>query len=123
MKKLSLYFSILFLFSFSSTLLAQTQAEMDQTAINDYKKADNELNLVYKKLMKQLSEKEKKLLIVAQKDWIKFRDSKCNFEQKEYEGGTIQPVIYYACLMECTNKRTEDLKANLEDREKRYGAK
>ncbi|OXA78270.1 Uncharacterized conserved protein YecT, DUF1311 family [Flavobacterium aquidurense] len=111
-----LHLSILFLFIFSTNLLAQTQAEMNQTAIDNFTKADNELNQVYKKLVKKLDEKEKNLLITAQKNWIKFRDAKCEFEKQQYDGGSIQPLIYYTCLAECTEDRTEDLKRNLEDR-------
>lgn len=120
MKNILLSFSAFFLFTFSTTLLAQTQAEMNQTAINNFNKADNELNLVYKKLLKKLTEKEKDLLVTAQKNWIKFRDSKCAFEKEEYNGGSIQPLIYYTCLAECTNDRTKDLKKNLDDRNNRY---
>ncbi len=115
MKNFFQYFSLLFLFGFSTTLLAQTQAEMNQTAINNFKKADTKLNQVYKNLVKKLDEKEKKLLITAQKNWIQFRDSKCNFEKQQYEGGSIQPLIYYTCLTECTEDRINDLKKNLED--------
>lgn len=115
------FIGLILLLFFSTNLLAQTQAEMNQTAINNFSKADNELNLVYKKLMKKLSEKEKSLLIAAQKNWIKFRDSKCAFEKEEYDGGSIQPLIYYTCLTDCTEERTKDLKNNLKDRENRYG--
>lgn len=115
MKNLFLHLSISFLFSFSTNLLAQTQAEMNQTAIDNFKKADNELNQVYKKLIKKLDEKEKSLLITAQKNWLKFRDSKCEFEKQQYDGGNIQPLIYYTCLAECTEDRIEDLKTNLKD--------
>ena len=116
MKNLFLHLSILFLFSFSTNLLAQTQVEMNQTAIDNLKKADNELNQVYKNLVKKIDKKEKNLLITAQKNWIKFRDSKCEFEKQQYDGGSIQPLIYYTCLAECTEDRIKDLKRNLEDR-------
>ena len=119
MKNFYLYLSALFLFGFS-TLFAQTQAEMNQTAIENFTKADNKLSQVYKELVKKLDQKEKTLLITAQKNWIKFRDSKCEFEKEEYNGGSIQPLIYYTCLAECTNERTKELKNNLEDRNKRY---
>ena len=116
MKNFFLHLSILFLFSFSTNLLAQTQAEMNQTAIDNLRKADNELNQVYKNLVKKLDVKEKNLLITVQKNWIKFRDSKCEFEKQQYDGGSIQPLIYYTCLTECTEDRIKDLKKNLEDR-------
>jgi uncharacterized protein YecT (DUF1311 family) len=118
MKNLFLSLAILFLSSSSTHLFAQTQAEMNQTAIENFKKADNELNQVYKKLVKKLNEKEKKLLVTAQKNWIRFRDSKCEFEKEEYNGGSIQPLIQYTYLTECTEDRIKDLKRNLENRDK-----
>jgi len=109
-------FIILFIaFSKTSNLVAQTQMEMNQTAYNNFKKADADLNKIYKKVMKILNEREKKLMIKAQKDWLIFRDSHCKFEIEQYNGGSIQPLIYSTCLTEQTNSRIEDLKAILTD--------
>lgn len=80
------------------------------------KKADAELNTVYKKLLKVLEEPEKQLLIKAQKDWLKFRDSHCNFEAKQYEGGSIMPLMYSKCLEDCTKNRIKDLKLSIKNR-------
>lgn len=112
-------YSILLLFIFLSisfNSLAQTQAEMNQTANNDFKIADVKLNKLYKQVMKILNEKEKKLMVLAQKDWLKFRDSHCKFEIEQYDGGSIQPLLYFICLTERTNDRIEDLKEILNDK-------
>ena len=76
---------------------------------------DSNLNKVYKQVMKILNEKEKKLMIKAQKDWLKFRDSHCKFEIEQYNGGSIQPLIYSNCLTQLTNARIENLKEIIED--------
>ena len=115
LKKYSLII-LLIVFSKTSSLVAQTQSEMNQTAYNDFKKADAELNQIYKKVIKILNEKEKTLLIKAQKDWLVFRDSHCKFEIEQYDGGSIQPLMYSSCLSERTNSRIEDLKAILDDK-------
>ena len=112
-KKISFGF-LLILFLFNQNLSAQTQAEMNQTAKKDFELVDAELNKVYKEVIKLLSEKENQLLIKAQRDWIKFRDSHCEFEANEYEGGSIQPLIYSSCLTERTKDRIKDLKSILE---------
>ena len=91
---------------------------MNETAYASYKKADAELNKVYKKLMAILSQNEKTLLIQAEKDWVKFRDSHCEFEASQYEGGTIQPLIYSTCLEELTRKRIAEIKASIKDRDR-----
>ena len=113
-KKYSLLLLFILLFS-SFNSRAQTQSEMNQTANNDFKKADTKLNKFYNQVMKILNEKEKKLMILAQKNWLKFRDSHCKFEIEQYDGGSIQPLLYSTCLTERTNERIKDLKAILED--------
>lgn len=107
---------VLFLLVYSNNLRAQTQAEMNSTALNDYKKADKELNTVYNELIKLLSPEEKKLLIKAQKDWIKYRDSHCEFEIYDYDGGSMQPLIKFNCLEEQTRDRIDELKLAIESR-------
>jgi len=116
-KKYSLFILIAVIFT-NFNLKAQTQMEMTQTAHNDFKKADAKLNKVYKQVLKILTEKEKQLLIKAQKDWLKFRDSQCQFEVEQYNGGSIQPLMHANCLKERTKDRIDDLKAILEDEER-----
>ncbi|MDO1451774.1 lysozyme inhibitor LprI family protein [Rhodocytophaga aerolata] len=113
---LSLVLSLLGLASIFHDLSAQTQLEMNEEAYNNYKKADKELNLVYKKLLGSLNPKEKSLLIQAQRSWIKFRDSHCDFAAEEFDGGSIQPMVWATCLEEKTKARIEDLKASLQSR-------
>jgi uncharacterized protein YecT (DUF1311 family) len=114
-KKYLLIITFIFM---SANLSAQTQAEMNQKANKDFVRADAELNKVYKQLIKILDGKEKQLLIKAQKDWLKFRDSHCEFEAEQYEGGSIQPLIYSTCLTDCTKNRIKDLKASLQDHDR-----
>jgi uncharacterized protein YecT (DUF1311 family) len=115
-KKIHLILFVMFAFSYN--LSAQTQAEMNQKANADYHKADAELNKVYKQLINTLEESERQLLIKAQKDWLKFRDSHCRFEVSEFEGGSIQPLMYSNCLTESTRNRIDDLKSSLKNRDK-----
>ena len=111
-----LLFLALLLFYFCSNSFAQTQSEMNVAANANYKKADAQLNKVYKQLMSILDKKEKPLLIQAEKDWMKFRDSHCKFEASQYEGGSIQPLIYWTCVEELTKKRIAEIKASIKDR-------
>lgn len=112
------YFIALLLLYFHSNTFAQTQAEMNATAYANYKKTDAELNKVYKQLMAILDKNEKPLLIQAEKDWVKFRDSHCKFDASQYERGSIQPLIYSTCLDELTEKRIAEIKASIKDRNK-----
>jgi uncharacterized protein YecT (DUF1311 family) len=94
-------------------LRAQTQGEMNDSTFAVYQKYDAELNLVYKKLLNCLNENQKKMLIQAQKNWIKFRDSHCNFDAEENEGESIQPMVWAMCLEEVTKARIKDLKQSI----------
>ncbi|REH01240.1 lysozyme inhibitor LprI family protein [Flavobacterium aquicola] len=111
------YFITLLVMCFYNYSFAQTQLEMNQTASAKYKKADAELNKVYKQLMSMLDQNEKTLLIQAEKDWVKFRDSHCKFEASQYEGGSIKPLIYSTCLEELTKKRIAEIKASIKERD------
>ncbi|AOW11033.1 hypothetical protein EM308_16920 [Flavobacterium gilvum] len=90
--------------------------EMNETAAASFIKADTELNKVYKQLMTMLNQSEKTLLIQAEKDWVKFRDSHCKFEASQYEGGSIKPLIYSTCLEQLTRKRIAEIKASIKER-------
>ena len=90
---------------------------MNETANVKFKKADAELNKVYKQLMAILDKNEKQLLIQAEKDWMKFRDSHCKFDASQYEGGSIQPLIYSTCLEELTKKRIVEIRASIKERD------
>jgi uncharacterized protein YecT (DUF1311 family) len=112
MKKLFIFFVLLLI---TSNTNAQTQAEMNQTASQGYYKADAELNKVYKVLMSKLDENGKALLVKAENDWIKYRDSHCKFEASFYEGGSMQPMIYSSCLESVTMNRIKELKEAIKE--------
>jgi uncharacterized protein YecT (DUF1311 family) len=110
------YFIAVLILCFINISFAQTQSEMNVAANVKYKKADAELNKVYKQLMAILDQNEKILLIQAEKDWIKYRDSHCKFDASQYEGGSIQPLIYFTCLEELTKKRIAEIKSSIKER-------
>ena len=101
---------------FNSFVSAQTQFEMNLEASENYKKADAELNKVYKQLVNILDADTKNLLKKAQLDWIKYRDSHCAFEGNVYEGGSAQPMAISMCLETVTRTRTHELQVSLEER-------
>ncbi|PJJ07079.1 uncharacterized protein YecT (DUF1311 family) [Flavobacterium sp. 1] len=112
------YFIALLLLCLCNSSFAQTQLEMNETADTNYKKADAELNKVYKQLIAILDQNEKPLLIQAEKDWVRFRDSHCKFDASQYEGGSIKPLVYSTCLEELTRKRIAEIKASIKERDK-----
>ena len=94
----------------TSCCFAQTQMQMNQQANSDYLKADGEMAKVYKKVQKALTtQKEQKLLLDAQRAWIKFKEAHCKSAAQAYVGGSIQPLIYSSCLQQLTEERTKHL--------------
>ncbi|KQS92117.1 lysozyme inhibitor LprI family protein [Chryseobacterium sp. Leaf394] len=116
MKKTVILFSLMF----SSSVFAQTQAEMNKMAYDNYSKADKQLNLVYGEILKKYVKDQVflKKLKVAQNLWIKFRDAqvaaKYPEEDKQYHYGTAFPVCYNISMQELTEQRTKELKVWLE---------
>ena len=95
---------------------ADTQAEMNICAGQEYKTADAALNRVYQQLVAKLEPEEKSQLKEAQTAWIKYRDTNCEFVADQYKGGSMRPMIYGLCLADVTRNRTSELKAQIKDR-------
>jgi uncharacterized protein YecT (DUF1311 family) len=104
---------------FCNNIKAQTQTELNQNATKKYQKTDAKLNQIYNQLIKTLDPNEKKLITIAQKNWIKFRDTHCNFETSEYNGGSIQSLIYSNCLIDCTQNRINQLTESLKNKQQK----
>jgi len=95
---------------------ANTQAEMNICAGNEYKAADTALNRTYQQLVGMLDAEEKTQLKEAQTAWIKYRDTNCDFVADQYKGGSIRPMILGLCLADVTRNRTAELKSQIKDR-------
>ena len=90
---------------------AVDQPTLNACADQSFKKADVELNAVYKKLQSRKMDDAQagKLLIAAERAWVAFRDAECEFDAADNIGGTIYPMIYSGCLERLTKARTEQL--------------
>src|SRR3981081_1377908 len=69
------------------------------------KRQDVRLNEHYNKLISKLSANRKKVLLEAQRAWIKFRDANCRFYYYDPEGGSSARVAADACLLNATADR------------------
>ena len=101
---------VLFLYFINVVSFGQTQMEMNQQASTNYKKTDAKMALIYKKVQKEtLSDMDKKLLLDAQRTWIKYKEAHCKSASASYVGASIQPLIYFNCLTEITKERIKQL--------------
>lgn len=95
---------------------AVDQGTMNRCAEDAWKKADAELNAVYKKLQSRNKEdaRASKLLIAAERAWVAFRDAECEYSAADNQGGSIFPLVYFGCFDKLTNARTNQLKRYLD---------
>ena len=91
-----------------------SQAEATGCARREYEAADAELNRVYGRLSAALDAEDRALLKASELNWIKYRDSNCEFESSQYKGGTMRPMIEAFCLARVTKARTAELKEQYE---------
>jgi uncharacterized protein YecT (DUF1311 family) len=115
MKK-SIFFVLINCF-LSVMCFAQTQAEMNILANKDYKAADAKMAKIYKKVLNSLTNaSDKKLLLEAQRAWIKYKETHCKLVANAYKGGSIQPLIYANCLTSITEARIKALEELIEEK-------
>jgi len=89
----------------------QTQAQMTRSAVDDFAKADRELNRVYKALIGRLDPTGRQKLIKAQRAWLIFRDADAALAGDiEARGGSMEPMLVAFRKQELTEVRTGDLR-------------
>lgn len=88
-----------------------SQQMMNICAAEDYQAADAKLNQAYQDLINSDDADDKKLLQVAQRAWISFRDAECAHSTAASSGGSIHPMEDSQCLTRLTNDRIKQLAA------------
>jgi len=99
----------------SESLMAQTQAEMNQEAATQAEAADKELNTVYRELMGRLDAEGKALLKTSQRAWLAFRDAEAKFSADANRGGSMAPMTYSLAIARLTESRTQWLREHLSE--------
>lgn len=92
----------------------KTQAAMNQLAIDEFNQAEAEMNKIYEQVLNVLSIGRKWQLEEVQNQWVDFRQKQVSFLAKNFQGGSIFPLIYYSEMNSLTNQRINELKKILE---------
>jgi uncharacterized protein YecT (DUF1311 family) len=116
---------------------AKSQMELNQCAGEQYKKADERLNAVYRRalefMQKDLAEaRERKdadqvkynqlaieKLKAAERAWVQYRDLHCEAARHQYEGGSMNPMVWGFCMEQTAGDRIEELKFAYEGGERK----
>ncbi|WP_374831049.1 lysozyme inhibitor LprI family protein [Paenochrobactrum pullorum] len=87
------------------------QTSMTKCAQDELYQADHKLNQLYQTIEKRLADatESKALLISAQRAWIAFRDSECNFSTSGTQGGSVHPMMLAMCKASLTKARNQQL--------------
>jgi uncharacterized protein YecT (DUF1311 family) len=72
---------------------------------------DDELNRVYKIIMKQLDDEGKQKLKTVQKAWIVYREAKAEFAADYARGGSHAGYLYCKSRIKSTQQRVQELKS------------
>jgi uncharacterized protein YecT (DUF1311 family) len=101
---------------------AATQTGMNVCEDKNYRKADAELNSIYRQITDRLKSDDDlrptlEALVAAQRAWIAFRDAECAFVGSRTAGGSVNGAIVASCLAGVTGKRTKELRAYLKCKE------
>jgi uncharacterized protein YecT (DUF1311 family) len=86
-----------------------TTASMINTCESGRKVWDNELNTVYKLLMKKLPKEDQKLLRKDEGQWIKDRDKTAKEDGDEFSDEEMKQLVITFALYEETKNRTIEL--------------
>jgi uncharacterized protein YecT (DUF1311 family) len=74
----------------------------------EMKSQDAALNANYKVLTSQLTPSRRKQLLEAQRAWIRFRDSNCQF-YADPDGGSLATIEANSCVLSMTASRAQEL--------------
>lgn len=67
---------------------------------------DARLNAAYRAVLARIDvAEERTALIAAEKAWIAYRDTQCEYQGARFEGGTLQPVEIARCQVDLTVER------------------
>lgn len=106
---------IFFLFMANYPLIAQTQYDLNSDAAESYRKADQELNTVYKQIIREYAGDSVfvSALKASQRVWVNFRDAelKMKFPPRE-EGfyGSMHSMCVSSYLEQLTTERVLTLR-------------
>lgn len=106
---------------------AATTVALVACADGEYRRADQEVNRLYKAILGKLDARATRLeqpagapgglrtqFVFSQRSWVVFRTSDCNVMASLYEGGTMAPLARLTCLTSRTSARVADLTTFLE---------
>ncbi|QAU24625.1 DUF1311 domain-containing protein [Dyella sp. M7H15-1] len=87
----------------------KTTHALEECAQSNFKLSDDQLNVFYKDFSSKLSRDQKALLVDAQREWIKYKESTCQAAYDATSPGEEAGIDKWTCLDEVTRARINEL--------------
>jgi uncharacterized protein YecT (DUF1311 family) len=90
---------------------AVNRMDLELCAVARFRKADAELNRVFRAITADSNrdDKNKKLVQEAQRLWLRYRDATCDWQSDNVRGGTAATLYAITCLAEVTEGQAKYL--------------
>lgn len=82
---------------------------LEECAQSNFKSSDEQLNNFYKEFSSKLPKDQKALLVDAQREWIKYKESTCQAAYDATSPGEEAGIDKWTCLDEVTRTRINEL--------------
>lgn len=91
-----------------------TQTDMNLCTTDYAKKAEQELDAVYKTLMEKIRPRGRDKLLAAQNAWIEYRKKQCEFNTLGTVGGSVHSTVLSYCHAYLANQQKKILQDQVE---------
>lgn len=86
------------------------QYQMTMCSFKEYQYYDSLLNVLYKKVMKDIGPALKQQVLESQRSWLKMKNQNRDVIGNMYEGGSISPMLQNMQMRDDTKSRIHFLK-------------
>lgn len=92
-----------------------TQLALSECAAARNADAEATLSRRYQAMLRTASGASLQLFRRSQQEWLKYRETHCQWIASQFEGGTFQPLYYSLCLERVARARIRQLRADTAD--------
>lgn len=91
---------------------AGTQGEMNHCAARQFEGEQNAMNTALQSALARAYDAEAETLLrKSQEAWLAYRDAQCAYNEDQFRGGSIAPLVDFMCRTQLTQARTLELAA------------
>jgi uncharacterized protein YecT (DUF1311 family) len=90
-----------------------SQQSMNACFADGARNATNRMQQLIAELKTSLTADAFTRLFAVQTKWLDYRDNQCKWQASFFEGGSMQPTVYWSCVESATWTRIDELKYQL----------